>query len=245
MTCLESNFIPYHAETRIGLGGALIFAPHPDDEIFGCTGAILQHMADGDAVNVIVVTDGAFGVGEDGGSYAETRKAESRAAGELLGYGQPRFWDYPDRGLVFDEGLVQRVKSAIASSGSRWIYAPSWWEIHPDHTVLSRAVTKAVQHYRGEVQLVLYEVAVPLHANLLLDITLVQDQKRDAMACFASQIQKQAYDHHVMALNRYRSYSLPAHVHVAEAYRWVKYAAIPQSLTLPLMMPVDVSAVGG
>jgi len=42
--------------------------------------------------------------------------------------------------------------------------------------------------------------------------------KQRAMACFASQMQIQAYDEHILALNRYRTYTLPAHVKAAEAF---------------------------
>ena len=238
----EPDYIPYHVAPRVGGGRALVFAPHPDDEVFGCTGAILQHLADGDDVRVIVVTDGAFGVVDDGGIYAATRRAESRAAAKVLGYGEPMFWDYPDRGLVADEALVCRVVEAIEAWGGLLVYVPSWWEIHPDHTALSAAVTEAVRRANSRTQLVLYEVAVPLHANVLLDVTSVIDKKRTAMACFASQLAQQSYDQHVIALNRYRSYTLPFDVRYAEAYRRVDRTALEIRQPLPLMMRVDSGA---
>ncbi|MFZ2422771.1 MAG: PIG-L family deacetylase, partial [Anaerolineae bacterium] len=36
----------------------LVIAPHPDDEACGCGGALLRHRAAGDAVTIVVVTDG-------------------------------------------------------------------------------------------------------------------------------------------------------------------------------------------
>ncbi|MGK0657973.1 PIG-L deacetylase family protein, partial [Methylococcus sp. S2T] len=32
---------------------AIVFAPHPDDEVFGCGGAIMLHVSNGDPVRVV------------------------------------------------------------------------------------------------------------------------------------------------------------------------------------------------
>jgi len=237
MSQSETDYIPYHAETRVGRGPALVFAPHPDDEVFGCAGAIIQHVADGDEVTVIIVTDGAFGAGEDGDVYAQTREAESRAAGEILGYGETIFWGLPDRGLMFDDALVALVESALADYRPALVYAPSWWEIHPDHTALSLAVTDALARVTDEIPLILYEVGVPLHANLLLDISACLPNKQAAMACFASQMAQQAYGDHLWALNRFRTYTLPSTVHAAEAYRRITRPIVRPPA--PLMSRMD------
>lgn len=237
MSHAESLYVPYQAETRVGHGPALVFAPHPDDEVFGCAGAILGHVADGDPVRVIIVTDGAFGAGEDGSHYAKTRQDESYAAAMTLGYGEPIFWGFPDRGLVYGEALVQKIRQAITEFLPALVYAPSWWEIHPDHVALSLAVTEAIRCGTQQAELVLYEVGVPLHANLLLDITASLALKQAAMRCFASQLVQQAYDDHIMALNRYRTYTLPRSVQAAEAYRRVTSVhALPEA---PLMSRVN------
>jgi LmbE family N-acetylglucosaminyl deacetylase len=235
MSCIEAEYLPYEAAWRVARGRALIFAPHPDDEVFGCAGALSRHVEDGDAVRVIIVTDGAYGADGDDGAYAQTRRAESRAAAHVLGCGEPEFWGLPDRGLVNDQALVQRIRSAIAGYAADLVYAPSWWEIHPDHTALSLAVTAAVKQSSATVKVVLYEVGMPLHPNLLLDITGCLERKQAAMACFASQLLQQSYDRHVMALNRYRTYTLPPAVQAAEAYRVLTREALPENPTAPLV----------
>ncbi|GAH34396.1 unnamed protein product, partial [marine sediment metagenome] len=35
----------------------VVFAPHPDDEIFGCGGSILKWMDEGYDVHIVYVTD--------------------------------------------------------------------------------------------------------------------------------------------------------------------------------------------
>ena len=216
MACAEHHFIPYHAVDAIGSGPALILAPHPDDEVFGCGGALLRHVDAGDPVRVIILTDGGYGGSED---YLRERRLESLGAAALLGYGMPEFWDLPDRGLECGEPLIRRLGESIEVHGAEWVYAPSWWEIHPDHYSLALAATEAVRRCRRPLHLVLYEIGAPLAPNRLLDITAVLERKRAAMACFPSQLALQSYDRQILALNRYRTYTLPRAVQAAEAYR--------------------------
>lgn len=236
MDCIESRYIPYHADLQIGRGKTLVLAPHPDDEVLGCAGAIMRHLADGDPVSVVVLTDGAFGAGNQWEAVTTTREEESRRAAAVMGYGVPEFWRLPDRGLERHESLVEDLSRLIARVAPDWVYAPSWWEIHPDHVALSRAITAVIRQEPLAASVVLYEVAVPLQANRLLDITDLLEKKRSALACFESQLAQQRYDSHILALNRFRTYTLPSTIEVAEAYRVIGPGKLPQDLALPLMM---------
>ncbi|MFZ2308948.1 MAG: PIG-L family deacetylase [Rhodoferax sp.] len=219
---MEKRLIPYEAATSIGKGNVLVLAPHPDDEVFGCGGAILRQIAEGGCVQVVIATDGAFqGNAQTSLEYGNTRREESRKAGAELGYGSPVFWGLEDRGLEYGEDLVQRIVGAIAAFAADYVYAPSLHEMHPDHRVLGMAALEAVRRTPTS-QLVMYEVGVPmLRPNLLLDISALMPRKEAAMACFTSQLQGQAYDLQIRALNQFRSYTLGPSVAFAEAYRVV------------------------
>jgi LmbE family N-acetylglucosaminyl deacetylase len=218
----ESELIPYHAVRAVGQGSALVLAPHPDDEVLGCAGAILRHVALGDPVRVIILTDGGGWQVDEAGreAYAARRRQESREAAAILGYGEPEFWQYRDRELEYGEPLVRRLLDAIAAAEARWLYAPSPCELHPDHRALALAVLEAARRQAGQIGLALYEIGAPLPPNRLLDITDLVERKRRALACFTSQLAVQAYDRHIEALNRFRTYTLPREVEAAEAY-WV------------------------
>lgn len=211
---MESDLIPYSACKALLARSALVLAPHPDDEVFGCGGAIASHVLLGQSVCVVVLTDGAL--------YGDAliRQDESLAAAAVLGYGVPEFWAYPDRGLLYAEPLVQRLVDKIAATGSDLVYAPSPWEIHPDHRQTNRLAIEAVRRSGAGVRLAFYEVGAPLRPNVLLDLTPLLATKEAAMRCFGSQLQQQDYVGHIQALNRYRSYTLSAAVTSAEAY-WV------------------------
>lgn len=251
---MEHQLIPYEATARFGTGRMLVLAPHPDDEVFGCGGAILRQIEDGGTIKVVILTDGAY---QRPTSYGVARRAESREAAVILGYGEPEFWGLGDRELEYGEDLVQRIAGAMGDFAPTQVFAPSIYEMHPDHRALGMATVEAVRRSMHPVDLVMYEVGVPMpRPGTLLDISDLVDHKRRAMACFASQLEGQAYDHQIGALNCFRSYTLGPQVTAAEAYRIIhrdQLNSLPwtlfeseyqrqQAMGLP-MLPQDVPLV--
>ena len=212
MTPLETDLIPYSASLCLPARSVLVLAPHPDDEVFGCGGAIAQHVKSGHPVCAVILTDGAL--------YADSgvRQRESMAAAQLLGYVAPEFWGFSDRELRYSDELAQRLADKIAQCEADLVYAPSPWEIHPDHRQAQMLALEAVRRSATNVRLAFYEVGVPLRPNTLLDITTVMEIKLAAMRCFASQLRRQSYTDHIQALNRFRTYTLPKEVLAAEAF---------------------------
>lgn len=228
---MESDLTPYTAIQSLPAHAVLVLAPHPDDEVFGCGGAVACHVRCGVAVNVVILTDGARGSGD-----VATRCRESRAAAQVLGYGAPEFWGLPDRGLQYTEALVQRLAVQIESANIDLVYAPSPWEVHPDHRQTALLAAEAVQRVGVPVRLAFYEVGAPLRPNVLVDITTVLPTKEAAIACFASQLAEQDYARKILALNQYRTYTLARETLAAEAF-WVCSAqelarALPAGLAL-------------
>ena len=78
-TPAESDLVPYSACAVLPARSVLVLAPHPDDEVFACGGAIMRHVGAGVPVSVLVLTDGAL-YGD-----ASVRQLESRAAAKVLG----------------------------------------------------------------------------------------------------------------------------------------------------------------
>ena len=216
---MENILVPFQATTHFSCTQALVFAPHPDDEVFGCGGAIMRHIEHNTPVRVIIVSDGAYGLSADAASeYAIQRQKESIAAAHELGYGVPAFWQYRDRQIEYGEKLIQEILATIGEIDADLIYAPSIFEMHPDHRVVGMAVLEAARRMGTTIRVALYEVGIPLHPNQLLDISSLVERKARAMACFVSQNARQRYDQHIAALNRFRTYTLTSEVTAAEAY---------------------------
>jgi len=227
---MESLFIPYDVTTVLPTGNVLILAPHPDDEVFGCAGAIIQHVAQGNPVTVIIVTDGRAATTHINTDsllkYIEIRKQESRKAAQVLGYNNPEFWDIADRTLECNDELTKRLVHVIEEKQITQVYAPSVMEVHPDHYALAMLAVAAVRRCGEIVSLAMYEIGVPLHPNMLLDITPISKRKQEAIAGFRSQLDILDYSQQLQSLNGYRSYTLSPQVKAAEAYYVVDGAAL-------------------
>jgi len=78
----------------------LCVAPHPDDEVIGCGGALALHAARGDRVRVVVVSDGA-GPARDG-ELGGAREAAWEELDPTLGYAPSPCERHPDHLAVFD-----------------------------------------------------------------------------------------------------------------------------------------------
>lgn len=217
---MEAKIVPYEAVLKIVGHRVLVIAPHPDDEVFGCGGAIMRHADAGDVLQIVIVTNGEYLADfAQQLAHSEMRQTESRRAAAMMGCSIPIFWGMPDRGLEYGELLVERIAQAIGALEADLVYAPSVFEMHPDHRAIGMAALEAVRRSPAKPQLAMYEVGIPMpRINTLLDISDLTDRKQRAMMCFGSQLSEQAYDKHITALNEYRTYTLGKHVSAAEAY---------------------------
>lgn len=218
----EHELVPYQAWSDWTPRSLLVLAPHPDDEVFGCGGLLALAQRHRWRTRVVVVTDGGQG------GHAPTREAESLAAARVLAGdsapGAIDFWRLPDRGVMLDAALRQRIEAAVLALDAHWLIAPSPFEVHPDHRAVCRLAIEAVAGLQAQgrtTRLVFCEIGQPLIANALVDITAVAALKSDASRCFVSQLALQAYDEQVAGLNRQRSYTLGPSVTCAEGYWFV------------------------
>ena len=220
---MEQDFIPYQANQHRPDARVLVLAPHPDDEVLGCGGAVIAHVKQKNFIQVVIVTDGRMAEPQhpDPAAYVRLRQQESQQVADLIGYPSPIFWDYIDRQLDQADDLCAKIMQQIVDKNIEMVYTPSLHEVHPDHFALAQASVEAVTRLAEKninIQLVMYDVGIPLAANIMLDITPVWDLKYQAMQYFQTQLKIQDYTRHMQALDEYRSYTLGSQVMAAEAY---------------------------
>ncbi|MDY0189352.1 MAG: glycosyltransferase [Desulfuromonas sp.] len=210
----------------------VVFAPHPDDEVFGCGGTLCQLQTAGAVVSVHILTDGVLGGDNRHGKLQQQRVEESRAALQLLGVSEPVFWQLPDRGLSYGETLIERLANVVNTTDADLVFIPAPTELHPDHQVLALAGSEALRRLGGDRHVAFYEVSSPLPTpNLLLDITAVEKCKLQAMECFVTQQAQQPYAARISGLNSFRAYSIGGEVSSAEAFVLVMAKDIDPLLT--------------
>src|SRR4029079_5535757 len=95
----EEKSIPFASAPLEG-ERVLVLAPHPDDEVIGCGGAIALLAAGKREIHVIVATDGTAAetlAQPDVEAYRALREEESRRGLAMLGVTNVTFLRFPDR----------------------------------------------------------------------------------------------------------------------------------------------------
>ncbi len=216
----EERLIPYRAAELTGRR-VLVLAPHPDDETIGCGGSLALHRAAGDPVKVVFLTNGARGDMTGAYSretYVALRREEAREACRILGITDLEFWKQEDRALAESRGVLQRLRRLLVDYRPGLLYAPSPLEFHPDHRAACFLLQEAVRACENDFEIAFCETGQPLGINTLVDITSVLDLKVAACKAYRSQLKERPYTDICIALNRYRSLTLPEGVTHAEGF---------------------------
>jgi len=196
----------------------LAIAAHPDDEIIGCGGTLLKHVAVGDKVYIHYITSGEYQYLEK--SLYEEKKSIREAeiesvckeAGFIhLGYANiaarrilEKYSDI-ERKLVY---ILQRLQPFI-------IYVPHAEEQDRDHKMcnslvkeallLSGTINENVKTNKCTTELRGYEVWTPMrNIGHIENITEYISAKRKIIELYNSQMKGINYSSGIVGLNRYR-----------------------------------------
>lgn len=219
---IESELIPYHTTDLTGCR-VLVFAPHPDDETFGCGGSLALHRQAGDPVKVVVLTNGAKGDSTsliDPESYILLRQKETLNACRQLDIDDIEFWMYEDRELasVNAHTIKIRLSELFLSYKPDLIYVPSPLELHPDHRATAVFIQKAVRFCPWNASIAFYEISQGIIINTLVNISSVVNKKIAAIQAYQSQLQERPYRDVLLALNRFRTLTLDSDIPYAEGF---------------------------
>lgn len=141
----------------IAPGGLAAVLAHPDDESFGCAGALALAHDEGRTTRLLVVTRGEAGgdEGSDPGVVGDVREAELIAAARIIGLDEVSILNgYPDGGVAdesFDR-LVDEIAAWLADRRPQAVitFGPHGVTGHPDHIVVGSATRWAVERLADE-----------------------------------------------------------------------------------------------
>jgi len=205
---------------RPGNECVVVLAPHMDDEVLGCGGAIALHRRAGAHVTVVFLTDGRQGSSALTGLRGEplraaqeeltrVRKAEAEGARVTLGIDELVFLDAADGALAEDAAAAGKLRTVLERTRPQIVYLPSHLEQHPDHRAASDLLLAATAGSALEFSCHAYEVWTPLYPNCLVGIDSVIETKRQALAHYRSQLSEADFEHGIMGLNAYRAMMRP------------------------------------
>ncbi len=132
----------------------LVVTAHPDDVDFGAGGTVASLVAAGVAVTYCIVTDGDAGGFDPAVPRSDIpgiRRAEQRAAAEVLGVHDVRFLGYRDGELTVSHDLRRDITRVIRQVQPQRVLSMSpvrnWDRIgasHPDHMAAAEATVQAI-----------------------------------------------------------------------------------------------------
>lgn len=141
----------------------LIVAPHPDDEVLGCSGLIQRLLREGKQVGVAILSGGGKSHAGccqiDESTLIESRRNLSRKAAKIfsLPLENLHFLDYPDGSITIDCPETDRLKELIDTLQPDAIFVPHKGEGWSDHLEAGRIVWALVGKMSG---ISLYEYCV-------------------------------------------------------------------------------------
>ena len=194
----------------IAPGGLAAVLAHPDDESFGCAGALALAREAGKTTRLLVVTRGEAGTpdGEAHPAFGDRREAELIGAAKAIGLDEVSILEGYGDGAVADrpfETLVDEIAAWLADRRPQAVitFGPHGVTGHPDHVVVGSATRWAVEQLAesGQAPNAVYVIS-PIFdpggnrydlspeeqaATHRIDITSVAGRKLEALESHASQ----------------------------------------------------------
>lgn len=178
----------------------LVVAPHPDDAELFCGGLLALAASRGQRAAILDLTAGELATR---GSL-DRRAAETQAARAALGLHGRENLGFPDGGIApHDPQQVEHLAHALRRWRPTILVGPWRHDRHPDHEathqLLRRAafvagLAKVMPSVSPHVPraLLWYPTRHLAEPSFVVDISAVVEQKRAAIACYASQVGEDA-----------------------------------------------------
>lgn len=214
----------------------LIVAAHADDEAIGCSGTIARHVAEGDNVHLLFMTDGV-GSREVVADEASERLSAAEQAAKILGVSSVTHLNFPDNSMdalpLLD--IVKEVEVKITEISPEIIYTHHIGDLNVDHQIAHKVVMTACRPQPGFCVKTIYAFEVlsstewqtpSLNAfipSVFVDITDYLPIKMQVISVYEEEMRQVPHSRspqHVELLAKHRGYSVG--LHAAEAFMLVR-----------------------
>lgn len=202
------------------MASILVIAAHPDDEVLGCGGTIARHARHGDAVNIVIVAEGATSrLDKRDRNHFELEISDLKLAAEeaasILGAQSTELLDFPDNRLdgIDRIDLIKRLEYYVDKYRPEIVYLHHSGDVNIDHRRLHEAVTTACRPTPGHSvrKLLSFEIAsstewqpptsgVQFQPNVFVDIGDYWELKRLALEAYTSEMRAWPHPRSIKAL---------------------------------------------
>jgi len=180
----------------------LIIVAHADDETLGCSGTIAKHVADGDNVSVIFMTDGVSSRNSSSLQHEVERNTAMDKAMKVLGVERYQCFDFPDNQMdsVPLLSIVKSIETVIDKLKPNIIYSHFAHDLNIDHQITHQAVMTACRPIKGSSVKEIYSFEVlsstewqsisqpSFQGQYIVDITPYWHKKEQALLCYQEEL---------------------------------------------------------
>jgi LmbE family N-acetylglucosaminyl deacetylase len=185
----------------------LVVAPHQDDEIIGCGGALALQVRAGRAAFVAILQDGADGYEELGmtrEALSTLRNEESRRAVAQLGIEPPLFTGYADLRANM-AAATDALRRILVERKVDALFVPWMLDGHPDHRTANYIAADAIRDLPRDIRVFAYEVWGLTVPNVIVVIDEAIEQKLAMLSSFTFANKAIDYMQSTKGLNMYRT----------------------------------------
>jgi LmbE family N-acetylglucosaminyl deacetylase len=191
--------------SSISAKNVLVLAPHPDDEVFGCAGSLINQRKNGARISVVYFCRGDKGSKEKNNNLPDIRKKEAENSSRIIGI-EKSFWlGNNDLELKQDKKNIDSLIGIIGKLKPDCVYLPSPFDPIPDHKATFGIFLEASKRINRNFKCAIYEIWAPLPINCIVDISHANELKTKAIKMHQSQIKELKFDEAILSLNRYRA----------------------------------------
>ncbi|NQZ22280.1 MAG: PIG-L family deacetylase [Colwellia sp.] len=202
------------------MANVLVVVAHADDEALGCGATIAKHAAQGDAITLLVMTDGVsarMNTLVENSSLVESKKERKSAlqqSADILGIKHICQAGFPDNKMDGVELLTitQFIEKNTENFSPEIIYTHSLSDLNIDHRLTAQAVLTAFRPLpASSVKTILsFEVLSStewqfgeqqFNANWFVDISDFYDKKIAALQCYQEEIREFPHPRSLIAVD--------------------------------------------
>jgi len=185
----------------------VVFAPHPDDEIFGCGGSILKWIKEGHNVHIIYITDNRVLISwglkanelviEEINDYldltddqiADIALKEAEDAANALGFSpnNVHLLKIHDQDAINKIDLAVSLSKEIIKDADR-IVLPGDIKSHPDHKATHIIAKQAAKELNLNAEFFVFYAVAPKEKQLKINIAKYRENLFEIMKIYKTQL---------------------------------------------------------
>jgi len=180
----------------------LVIAAHADDEALGCGGTIAKHIANGDIVHIIFMTNGIDARDNSSNNDTTLRISALKQAMTVLGVDAYQCFDFPDNQMdsIALLTIVKAIEGIINKFQPSIVYSHFAHDLNIDHQITHQAVMTACRPIKGSSvkKILSFEVlsssewrltsSPNFQAQYIVDISQYWQKKEQALLCYQEEL---------------------------------------------------------